>query len=305
MRTTAALTCGLLLCGLLATSATYADSAPSLCELLPKGQPLPTALRACVFSQRQGVISVQLAGGGRHDFSPQDPPGAFTDAQGRAVQRSAGPGRRGQQFRLADGSTLRVLWGSGPLKTTLALQGIRFTLASSHQGSVNTLVVTPAGLGADNRPQRQQIDGMVSSAELADLDGDGSPELYVAVTSAGSGSAGSLLAWAVNKRKSLSTVFLPPLDAASPQARGYQGHDSFHIDGPHLVQRFPVYQPGDANASPSGGERALFYRLARGEAGWLLQLDKSVDNRSLHAGAAARREADCTASNFFHEESKQ
>jgi len=215
------LACALLLCGLLTTTPARADSAAALCALLPKGSALPTALRACLFSQRQGFISVQLAGGTRHEFSPQAAPGAFADAQGRPVQRFAGLGKRGQQFRLADGSTLRVLWGSGPLKTTLALQGIRFSLASANQGSVNTLVVTPAGLAIDDRPQRQEIDGTVSSAELADLDGDGS----------------------------------------------------------HLVQRFPIYRPGDANASPSGGERALFYRLARGEAGWLLQLDKSVDSR--------------------------
>jgi hypothetical protein len=37
--------------------------------------------------------------------------------------------------------------------------------------------------------------------------------------------------------------------------------------------------PGDANASPSGGERTLFYRLTPGEAGWLLQLENSVDSR--------------------------
>lgn len=273
------LACAVLLCGLLTTSPARADSAAALCELLPKGSALPTALRACVFSQRQGVIGVQLAGGTQHAFSPQGKPGTFTDAQGHPVSRFAGLGQRGQQFRLADGSTLRVLWGSGPLKTTLALQGIRFTLASANQGSVNTMVVTPAGLATDNRPQRQAIDGTVSSAELADLDGDGSPELYVVITSAGSGSARSLLGWAVNKRESLSGVFLPPLDAASPQAQGYQGHDSFSVEGRHLVQRFPIYQPGDANASPSGGTRALFHRLARGEAGWLLQLDKSVDSR--------------------------
>lgn len=255
-----------------------ADSAAALCELLPKGHSQPTAVRACVFSQRQGHIGIQLAGGQRHDFSPQDGgPGRFTDAQGQAVQRQAGLGKRGQQFRLADGSRLRVLWGSGPLKTTLALQGIRFTLASANQGSQNTLVVTPAGLRIDNSPQRQDIDGTVSSAELADLDGDGSPELYVGTTSAGSSSAGQLLGWAVNKRKSLSGVFLPPLDAAAPAAQGYQGHDSFQVEGRHLVQRFPVYKPGDANASPSGGVRSLVYRLVPGEAGWLLQLDRWSD----------------------------
>jgi hypothetical protein len=75
--------------------------------------------------------------------------------------------------------------------------------------------------------------------------------------------------------------------------------------GQHLVQRFPAGQPGDANAGPSGGQRALFHRLARGEAGGLLQLDKSADGRSRHAGAAAGCKADCATVNFFHEESKQ
>ncbi len=273
------ITAPLVLCGLLAAGPALADTVDARCDVYAPGAAKPRAVMACQFSQRQGFIGVQLAGGMRHAFSPQDKPGAFADAQGRPVQRFAGLGKRGQQFRLADGSTLRVLWGGGPLKTTLALQGIRFSLASANQGSINTLVVKSAGLSIDNQPQRQAIDGTVSSAELADLDGDGSPELYVGITSAGSGSAGSLLGWAVNKRKSLSGVFLPPLDAASPQAQGYQGHDSFRVDGSHLVQRFPIYRPGDSNASPSGGERALFYRLARGEAGWLLQLDKSVDSR--------------------------
>ena len=270
----------LLLASLLTVPAARADSAAAMCELLPKGSSQPVALRACVFSQRQGFSGIQLAGGQRHEVSPQDGgPGRFTDAQGQAVRRQAGLGQRGQQFRLADGSTLRVLWGGGPLQTTLALQGIRFTLASANQGSLNTLVVTPAGLTIDNRPQRQDIDGSISSAELADLDGDGSPELYVGTTSAGSSSAGSLLGWAVNKRKSLSSVFLPPLDPASPQAQGHQGHDSFQVEGRHLVQRFPVYRPGDANASPSGGMRTLHHRLVPGEAGWLLQLERWSDTQ--------------------------
>jgi hypothetical protein len=78
-------------------------------------------------------------------------------------------------------------------------------------------------MATDNRPQRQQIDGTGSSAELADLDSDGSPERYVGITSAGTGSAGSLLGWAANKHQSLSGVFLTPLYAASPQAQGAPG----------------------------------------------------------------------------------
>jgi len=265
-------------CLLAAACAARADTVAALCETAPRGQALPTAVRACTFSQRQGFIGIQVTDDLRHDLSPQARPGSYQDAQGRAVRQTILPGKRGQQFRLADGSLLRVLWGTAPLKTTLALQGIRFRLESANQGSTNTLVVTPAGLKIDNQPQRQEIDGTVGSAEVADLDGDGSPELYIGITSAGSGSAGRLLGFAANRRKSLSFVFLPPLDPASPQAQGYQGHDSFRVEGTRLVQRFPLYRPGDSNAEPGGGQRALYHRLVPGEAGWQLVLDKTVDS---------------------------
>jgi hypothetical protein len=169
------------------------------------------------------------------------------------------------------------LWVRSPLDSTLALQGIRFRLQSANAGSVNALTVTPAGLQVDNRPQRGPVDGTITSAAVADLDGDGSPELYVGITSAGSGAAGQLVGFAVNRRKSLGFVALAPLGAGSPEAQGYMGHDRFTAEGDRLVRRFPLYLPGDANAAPSGGSRALFYRLAPGEAGWQLVLDRRED----------------------------
>ena len=44
-----------------------------------------------------------------------------------------------------------------------------------------------------------------------------------------------------------------------------------------LVRRFPVYRDGDTNAKPTGGMRQIQYKLAAGEAGWLLRADKVVD----------------------------
>ena len=46
---------------------------------------------------------------------------------------------------------------------------------------------------------------------MADINEDGSPELYIYVKSAGSGSYGSLAAYSANRRKSLSEIYLPPL----------------------------------------------------------------------------------------------
>jgi len=89
---------------------------------------------------------------------------------------------------------------------TLSLQGVTFHVSSANAGSINRLRIEPKGLKVDNAIIEQEIDGTVTMAEVADLNVDGSPEVYVYVTSAGSGSHGSLAAYAANKGRSLSAI---------------------------------------------------------------------------------------------------
>lgn len=160
---------------------------------------------------------------------------------------------------------------------TLEMQGICFTVTCENSGSLNTVRIVPSGLEIDNTPVERKIDGTVTNAEVADLDADGSPEIYVYVTSAGSGSYGSLIAFASNRRKSLSEIYLPPLSENKAAAQGYRGHDQFTVLEGVLGHRFPVYRDTDTNAQPSGGMRQLQYKLVPGEAGWILKLDKTVE----------------------------
>jgi hypothetical protein len=157
---------------------------------------------------------------------------------------------------------------------TLELQGVTFKVTCPNASSINKLTITPSGLTGDNAPITQEIDGIVTGAEVADVNSDGSPEIYVYVQSAGSGSYGSVVAYSVNKKKSLSMIYLPPVSESPKLSRGYMGHDAFAVVETRFVQRFPVYKPGDTNASPTGGMRQLHYKLAPGEAGWVLKLDK-------------------------------
>lgn len=162
----------------------------------------------------------------------------------------------------------------GTFDRTLELQGIRFRVTSANAGSSNTLRIVPSGLEIDNAPVEQRIEGTVTGAEVADLDADGSPEVYVYVTSAGSGSYGSVVAYSANRRKSLSGIHLPPITENKPASRGYMGHDEFAVVENVLAHRFPIYREGDSNAKPTGGMRQLQYKLVPGEAGWLLKVDK-------------------------------
>ena len=160
---------------------------------------------------------------------------------------------------------------------TLELQGIRFRVTSANDGSVNTLHIVPAGLEIDNSPIVRTIDGTVTGAEVADLNVDGSPEIYVYVTSAGSGSYGSLVAYSANRRKSLSEIYLPPVTEDKVASKGYMGHDEFAVGEGVLLHRFPVYRDTDTNAKPTGGIRQLQYKLVPGEAGWILKVDRVVE----------------------------
>jgi len=160
---------------------------------------------------------------------------------------------------------------------TLELLGISFQVMSANNSSLNNLLIVPTGLELDNSSLLEEIDGTVTGAEVADLNSDGSPEIYVYVSSAGSGSYGSLVAYSANRRKSLSPIYLPPIMENQIAKKGYMGHDEFAVVETTLVRRYPVYRQTDTNRNPTGGMRQIQYKLIPGEAGWLLKVDKVVE----------------------------
>jgi hypothetical protein len=159
----------------------------------------------------------------------------------------------------------------------LELQGITFHVACPNDSSAPTVTITPSGLAIDDAAMKQEAEGHVVGAEVADLNVDGSPEIYVYVQSAGSGSYASLVAYSANARKSLSRIYLPPITDDPRASKGYLGHDEFRVVERTLVRRFPVYRDGDTNAKPTGGTRQIQYELAAGEAGWVLRADRVVE----------------------------
>lgn len=165
---------------------------------------------------------------------------------------------------------------SNKFDKTLSLHGITFHVVATNEGSINQLTITPSGLEIINRVMKKEIDGSVIGAEIADINADGSPEIYVFVSSAGSGSYGSLVAYSANNKKSLSEIYLHPLKYDKENSVGYMGHDEFAIIENSLARRFPVYNEGDPNCCPKGGTRQLQYKLFLGEASWQLKVVKST-----------------------------
>jgi Periplasmic lysozyme inhibitor of I-type lysozyme len=289
------------------TTSSRADTVAARCDIYPRGSDKASAVLSCTLSQRQGHVSIERADGVRHELTPQgNQAGTYVDQSGKPAYRQSGLGERGLIFRFANESVY-VYWDTAgvpgsaavtgtaasgaanaaataskarlaaPLDRTLGLNGIRFQVRSPNNSSINMLTIVPSGLEIDNSMIARSIDGVVTGVEVADLNVDGSPEIYVYVASAGSGSYGSLVAFSANRRKSLSQIYLPPLVENKVASKGYMGHDEFAVVENALVQRFPIYRDGDTNAKPTGGMRQLQYKLVQGEAGWILRLDAIVE----------------------------
>ena len=155
---------------------------------------------------------------------------------------------------------------------TLELHGIKFQVTSANTDTANVVRIVPQGLEIDNSPIERPVDGVVTGAEIGDLNVDRSPEIYVYVREPGSAARGALVAYASNKRKSLSEIYLAPVAMNAALSKGYRGHDEFAVVENSLAQRFPIYRDGDPVDKPDGGMRQIQYKLVRGEAGWVLKV---------------------------------
>lgn len=173
---------------------------------------------------------------------------------------------------LADSDELLFAEPSPPLDKKEELQGITFQVFSPNTRSGNRLTVTPAGLEADNTPTEMDVAGLITRTEVADINADGSPELYVYGFD---GTSQTVLAWSANKKKSLSQISLPDLDAA--QSKGYRGGDEYAVVEGILGRRFPIYPDDQPDSKPTGKLRQIQYKLHPGEAGWLLKADKVIE----------------------------
>ncbi len=170
---------------------------------------------------------------------------------------------------------LTITFAESGFARKLVGDGFSLEVVSPNAAESNTLTIRSSGLEADNAPVERPVAGVVTHAELKDLDGDGAPELLVWLSRPGPPNFGDLVAFSTNRKKSLSEIFIDP--PGKSDLAGYRGHDEFDVVENTFVRRFPVYLYGDSDANPSGGMRQFQYKLQKGEAGWLLKLDRVVN----------------------------
>lgn len=159
---------------------------------------------------------------------------------------------------------------TGVFSQKLSLHGISFDISTIG----NTLRIVPSGLKKDNSPIERTIDGIVTGADIGDINVDKSPEIYIYVKASDNT---SLIAYSANKRKSLSEIYLPPFTEDPKLAKGFRGGSEIALVESTIAQRFPIYKDGDKDGKPSGGTRQMQYKLKPGEAGWVLKLNKTIE----------------------------
>ena len=125
-----------------------------------------------------------------------------------------------------------------PFVRHLSLQGVNVVVVASGEGSVQQLSVRPSRRGQALPVVRQEVDGQVIGAEMEDLNGDGLPELFICVQSAGSGSYGTVLAWSTPASGGLLPITLQ--DLGTSDTKGYRGHDQVAVVRTSLVRRSPI-----------------------------------------------------------------
>jgi hypothetical protein len=154
---------------------------------------------------------------------------------------------------------------------TLTREGISFHITCANNSSLNTLHLDISGLKKGDETISKDIDGSVIGTEVGDLDGNGLPEVYIFISSAGSGSYGDVLAYSVSGDGALQAITLAPLEDDPQNREGYMGHDSFSLNKKTLIRSFPIYRKDDPNAAPGGGERQIRYGLVHTDKGFLLR----------------------------------
>jgi hypothetical protein len=97
----------------------------------------------------------------------------------------------------------------------------------------------------------------------ADLNDDGSEEILLHTTAAGTGAYGQIRGVTVEGDSVFREIRFPEIDPEREIFKGYMGHDVFSIQGNTLNRVFPVYLPTDGNGQPTGGSRTIRYELLK------------------------------------------
>lgn len=135
--------------------------------------------------------------------------------------------------------------------------------------SNNTISIFSPNLKYSNKPILKKIDGEIIYSEIADMNSDGNPEIYIYTNSVkDKRNYAELTAFSVNNGVSLSEIYLESLSENKKALENFEGNDEFRVVETTLVRRFPI---------KGNKTKQIQYKLISGEASWQLKVDKILE----------------------------
>lgn len=139
-----------------------------------------------------------------------------------------------QQFKTAEGLRSSGVMVKGNYKFVVKVNG---------DGTERTLMISSQDLRGDTTKPAEDstvihdVKGKVTNMDVSDLDGDGNPEVFAFTKSDGTDAEGSVYGLTFIQHKAVR-IFSGDVDKDS--IPGYSGKDTFYIQQPYVVRKFPA-----------------------------------------------------------------
>ena len=166
--------------------------------------------------------------------------------------------------------------------TTLKIGKVGYHVKCANKTSdKNALSVKPEGFDNTAREMDFFIKGRIAKVEIDDLNNDGYPDLIVYLYLGDEGVIGMVYAFMSVENKSITAAVLPDVQLDGKVKDGYKGHDQFSLLEGMLMQKFPIYKPGDDKDKPTGGMRVIQYKITgSGDAGYKFKMLRFYETKA-------------------------
>lgn len=139
-----------------------------------------------------------------------------------------------------------------------APNGIEFEITTYGEDSLRNLKIVAVKDEILLTEIEEKVTGRMYIVRITDMNQNNDPELLIFTRTEDEGKYWHFYAYEFAEND-WTKVYFPPLDPE--QARGYKGRDLYRRIGNDMLRRtFPVFRPDD-EASPSGGECVIEYKL--------------------------------------------
>jgi len=152
---------------------------------------------------------------------------------------------------------------TGPFEEKLTEGTVSFIVESPNSSS-NYFTLNTEGMSVRNEETKMDIDGAVVRAQLADLNQDSYPEVYI-FTRSDSGTE-EVYAFASYRNRSYGQIYMAEAENTANQ-RGREGVETFELTETALLQKFTASQ----NGQRTGDTQTVTYALKQGETSYRLE----------------------------------